>query len=412
MEKAKPTDWPNRWWFASGLALSWGFYQFFDFLYRQWWANVWRPGDPPGPMERAGALNRAGLVGLTLLAFALLGIRRCDRSRSRPRQLVILVPLLAFFALHVENWHICQHSAYVWVEDVGKTSIASDRLILRGIDPYVARVSPDRAPPGSRMDAYKYLPVTLAAYFPGAILAKDGDKAILATNMLLSALAALVLVICLARWVSLDAGLACAMFFFMSRIISCELVRLGSNDIIPMILVFLAMLNLPRRWTCGFLVGLAVSAKFLPGLLWAPICLTPRGKRRYAGGLACGLLPCLPFFIWNPMAMIRNAVVFPLTRPRETLSVLAAAPRWAQIGAELCAVGGFALFMCFAWRREMLPMKRCAYAAALTLCVQLASPIMHQNYFIWWYMPLCVSFTALIFNPATYEWISSRHIAR
>jgi hypothetical protein len=30
---------------------------------------------------------------------------------------------------------------------------------------------------------------------------------------------------------------------------------------------------------------------------------------------------------------------------------------------------------------------------------------MHQNYFIWWFMPLCVVVTEFMFSPITYEWI-------
>jgi hypothetical protein len=38
--------------------------------------------------------------------------------------------------------------------------------------------------------------------------------------------------------------------------------------------------------------------------------------------------------------------------------------------------------------------------------VQLASPTIHQNYFLWWFTPLCVVVTAFIFSPITYEWMA------
>jgi hypothetical protein len=101
-----------------------------------------------------------------------------------------------------------------------------------------------------------------------------------------------------------------------------------------------------------------------------------------------------------------------MTWPRQMVSVLYNAPHWIQTGAQAAVAGAFVLFAFFAWRIEMPPIRRCMFAAALILSFQLASPLLHQNYFIWWYMPICVSVTALAFNPACYEWISSRHKAR
>lgn len=400
----------NPWSLASALAIAWAFYQVFELLYWQAWTNL-PLNQGPGPLARGQALTNMVLVFWAFVTLALPSCRRLDRTNWRLRQALVLAPIVIFFAMHVWCWQLSRRSAWIWVDDIGKTTIAADRALLRGKNPYAIRLDEkaEQAVPGAHMDGYKYFPITLAVYLPAATWETDGDQAVLATNLVLSVMAAAALGMCLWKWISLDGALIGVLLFFMSRLISQEQVRQGTNDVIPMILVFTALYCIERRFTAGLLVGLAISSKLLPSLLWICLCLTPKSNRRYAAGVAAGLAPCVLFLIWNPAAMLRNTIIFPLTRPHEPGSLLYGLPAGFQLAAQLAVVGAFAVFAIRAIAVEIPPIRRCVHAAGLTLCFELAAPVLHANYFIWWYMPLCVAITGLMFNPISYEWISRRH---
>jgi uncharacterized membrane protein len=160
-----------------------------------------------------------------------------------------------------------------------------------------------------------------------------------------------------------------------------------------------------RRWICGLLVGLGISFKLLPGVLWIPICMTPFQRGRYLLGLAAGLLPCLPFFLWNPTAFINSIFVFTALRPVEDNSVLFSLPPVLRPVAGLILAVIFFSIARHTARNQVGPIARCGLAAVLGLSVLLLSSANHPNYFVWWLMPLCVMIAATVFNPAIYEWI-------
>lgn len=395
----------NRWWYASALAMVYCFYWVFHLLFTQWWFTL--PHDQgPGPIIRAERLTNgtmAALLGVTMLAMRS---RRVDRAASRGRRAILLAVLVVFLGFHVANWTEHRRAAGVLVEDVGRTTIAADHLLLQGKNPYAAPVDPQGgSPPSTRFDGYKYLPVTMGVYFPSAMLFSNGSQAIVATNLVLSLMAALALGVCVRKEISLDAALLCATLFFMSEVVSYEEVVFGSNDVVPMLLATAALCNLERRFVCGVLVGLAIAAKPLPGVLWIPILLTPRGTKGCAAGIGVGLLPCLPFLLWNPVAMIDNTLLFASSRGWAPAAALYHAPAAVRIAAQLAVIGVYLAVGLRNWSAPASLIRRCCYAAVLSLGLELAAPFVHQNYFIWWYMPLCAAVTGMIFNPATYEWI-------
>lgn len=245
----------------------------------------------------------------------------------------------------------------------------------------------------------------MAAYAPFVATETDGYKPILDGNLLYGFIAAAVLFFCLKKWVSADAGLLAALLFFMPRMMCDEQVQLGVNDLIPMILLLLALYWIDRRFCCGLLVGLAISAKLLPGLMWVAICLPPADRRKYFGGILCGLLPCLPFLIWDPAAMVRNIFVFLYLRVPDYTSPLYHAGRGAIACAELPALA-LAGWIVLRNRRSDLPvLRRCADGVALPIALLLGSATVHPNYFLWWFVPFIAWTAAWVFQPATYEWL-------
>lgn len=371
----------SPWWFASSLALLWAFYQVLDFLNRQWFVNV-RVDQGPVPFIRAAWFTDFILIGLAVFTW-LIRTRKPDRATSRFRQVIAAIALLIFFAMHAYSWRIAQHSARLWVEDVGQMTVAAIHDVAHGINPYTQNVNL-QYPLDANENGYKYFPAMMGVYAPAVAFDPNGVRAILLTNFILSAIGALLLGICAAKWISPDAGLMCATLFFLSRLVSEELIQRGGNDIVPLDLAFCALLCLPYRFRCGLLVGLAVACKMLPGLLWVVLCVTPHRPRRFFLGVAAGLLPCVPFFPWNPAAFVRNTILFPLTRRPELSSLLYRAPLGVNTAAECLVALLWLAFLLRAMKQEIPQPQRCALAAVLTLCFELASPVLHQNYFIWW----------------------------
>jgi len=173
-----------------------------------------------------------------------------------------------------------------------------------------------------------------------------------------------------------------------------------------MILLMTALYLIEWRFTCGLLVGLAISAKLLPGGLWLPILLAPRGRGRYLAGIAMGLVPCLPFLLWNPHAFFGNVFLYNALRPVQDSSAIFGLPKVIQMLAKLPAMVIYLLIARKTWRGDMDAIRRCGWAVVLTLSLLLAAPINHPNYDVWWLVPLCVTTTAVLFNPACYEWMS------
>jgi Glycosyltransferase family 87 len=398
----------NPRWFASALGLVYLFYWIFQILYVEWEDNLPLNQGPAMHLHAARVTN--SIVALILvLALAMVKSNRLDRTQNGIRQAVLWPVLLIFFSMNIQYGYMHQKQAWAYIEDVGRTTMAADRLLLRGRNPYTAHLDNDAAKafPGAGMDGYKYLPVMLASYLPWAELCGYGDRAVLLANMFFTCLMAGVLGLCVKKWVSLDAAILAAILFFVPSIIMEEDLRHGSNDIVPMIPLMLALYFLDKRLICGLLIGLAISAKLLPGALWLPIGLTPRRPRRYLGGLALGVLPCLPFFALSPAAFVKNIFLFNAVRPAELAAFLHGAPEIVWVLTRLLVV---AIYLAMAWiarRREISPTRRCACAMMLAIGVQFASPMLHQNYFLWWFVPLCAVTTAFLFNPISYEWIES-----
>ena len=71
-----------------------------------------------------------------------------------------------------------------------------------------------------------------------------------------------------------------------------------------------------QAFLAGLFTGLSISAKFAPGVFAVPFM--PIRQRGFWIGLVVGLSPYLPFIIWDPAGLWRNAVWLRRSRPTET----------------------------------------------------------------------------------------------
>jgi len=136
--------------------------------------------------------------------------------------------------------------------------------------------------------------------------------------------------------------------------------------------------------------------------------LLPRGNKRFAAGVGVGLIPCLPFLIWGPGAMIDNVIIFVLGKPWHPSAPLYYSSTFVRGVAQAAVAAVWGAVGIYACREKLDGIRRCALAAGLTLAFELASPMVHQNYFVWWHAPLCVVVAGVMFSPASYGWIGQR----
>jgi uncharacterized membrane protein len=173
----------------------------------------------------------------------------------------------------------------------------------------------------------------------------------------------------------------------------------GSTDlaaVAPLLLGFVLMQR--RPFWAGFCVGLSISAKLFPGVLFLP-CLLPASwpeRRRYALGAVLGLLPILPYALASPDALYDNIVLFNAIRPPDSTAWLSYVPDipLAALAAHAAFVLLFAATSLYIWRRAPSVAVRCGLAAMLTIGVILAGPAAHHNYHLWWLPFYCVSLAA------------------
>jgi|GEM_PF-5113874 len=444
----------NPWWFASTFVLLYLYYWVFAFLFSQ--SDDQLPVTPGSPSHVIGArltnLVLIGLLGLVLglrkavasLSTSTLtlplstsgGDMKVDlhRNATRPspypspgvpgegtrvapvrlRRWALAIALAIFFSFHLSWWYWHQKQAWLFVHDLGTTTAAADRELLQGHNPYTSHidVEAEKSFPAANVGGYKYLPVTLAAYMPLTILCKDRAWGILLSNLIISIGGFAALAACVRKWISLDAALLAGILFFMPTIITDQQLRHGCNDMLPMIFLMAALWQIERRGTCGLLVGLAISAKLLPGMLWLPICLTPKSRGRYFSGMAIGALtPVIPFLIWDAPAVVRNVILFQPMRGGDMSGLFYQLPQilpWMAAG-----LAGIVYLWMFrrAWTTDAPPIRRCWNATVLTMLFLLAATRDKPNYYIWWFVPFCVLVAAGLMNPRAYLWLEREKTA-
>jgi hypothetical protein len=333
------------------------------------------------------------LIGALFLALRASSLRQ-NASAGPARALVALAGLLllaqlVYFGLRIAHPHLI---------DMATTTLDAGRAMIRGQNPYGLPIDTEAAGLGAapEFQGYKYLPLMPAVYLPLGLAL--GARGVLATNLLLL-LATLGLMLRLGRdAASPRAGLIAALLYLSIPLAAQQVLVKGSTDlaaVVPLLLGFVIMERRPG-WA-GFCVGLSISAKLFPGVLFLP-CLLPTtwpGRRRYAIGAALGLLPILPYALASPAALYDNIVLFNAIRAPDSTSWLASAPA-AGFAARSIFFTLFAGTSVHIWRRAPGLAARCGLGAMLVLGAILAGPAAHHNYHLWWLPFYCVALAAAL----------------
>jgi len=338
-----------------------------------------------------------GWKALALLAL-LLGLpflsqfirRRAPAPLAFSRRLAVLVGIL--IAAHLA--YFGARMVHPRLTDMATTTLAAGAALLHRENPYRLPIDAEAGalPGGTAFQGYKYLPVMAAVYLPlGAAM---GERGVLITNLLLH-LGTLFLIARLARACGASGLVALALYLALP-LVPQQILAKGDTDpaaVLPLLAAFLCLEM--RAGMAGFLVGLSIATKLLPGVALLP-CLMPAtmaARRRYAIGTGLGLLPILPFALLSPGALYDNIVLFNTVRPPDSTSWLALAPAMAGAARAAFIAGFLGIAVAIRRRPPELPV-RCGLGAALAIGAILCGPAAHHNYQLWWLPFYCVLLAA------------------
>ena len=351
-------------------------------------------------------LNWLGVYKALLLAALLLSVpmlfgvirrRLLRQSVAQSRGMMIATALamgaqLVYFGLRVTHPHLI---------DVATTTLGAATAMLRGENPYLLPIDAVSGGLGDRaFHGYKYLPMMAIAYLPlGTLL---GERGILITNLVLHLGVAWAVWRLASRAGTTASGQLAVLLYLSLPLVAMQVLAKGATDLVAVAPLLLALLCLEENATAaGVCVGLSISAKLLPGMVFLP-CLLPAARAdrvRYALGIALGLIPALPFVLWSPAAFADNVVLFALLRPADTTSWLAAMSGDVALLARLVGAAVFCGVAAYVWRRPPSLIQRCGLGAMLAMTALLAGGRAHHNYQLWWLPFYCVLLGTAVSTP-------------
>lgn len=345
----------------------------------------------------AGAGKALALLALLIgaLYLALRPSQPLQAAAAKPARalvalaLLLLLAQLVYFGLRIAHPHLI---------DMATTTLDAGKAMIQGRNPYTMPIDTEAAGLGAapEFQGYKYLPLMPAVYLPLGLA--WGARGVLATNLLLL-LATLGLMQRLGSdAASPRAGLVACLLYLAIPLAAQQVLVKGSTDLAAVAPLLLGYVLRERRpgWA-GFCVGLSISAKLFPGVLFLP-CLLPASwpeRRRYAIGAVLGLLPILPYALASPAALYDNIVLFNAIRAPDSTSWLASAPD-AAFAARSVFCTLFAGTAVYIWRRASSLSARAGLGAMLALGSILAGPAAHHNYHLWWLPFYCVTLAAAL----------------
>jgi len=369
--KSKPVD---KWWFASRVLMAIAFGEVMHLLEHFNW-------------------NQGGYRALMLvfILIATLILMRLPGSVSVSAPVVFSRVLIAAcataFSLHLI--HLIEFFPKPHLFDIATTTISAGEAIRSGKNPYQLPIDahPDLSQGLFTFNGYKYLPMMAVTYLP--LTAVLGERGILVTNMLLD-LAVVGLVFRLScQMGTKTSGLYATFLYLMPLLVPRQLFHKGVTDLAAVVPLLVALLYIERRPSlAGLCVGLSISTKLLPGILFVPCCLPQKSPFKlrwwYAAGVVLGLVPTLIFLVWSPIELFSNIVLFNSQRPIDSTSWLYQMPSFISLiirtNLALVLLGVAA----YVWFNRPTVAIRCGLSVICILCTILSGPIVHSNYQLWW----------------------------
>ena len=275
------------------------------------------------------------------------------------------------------------------ITDIGGTTLNAIHAVQKGMNPYTIDIQGDYNP-DSAYRGYRYWPMMIAIYFPLASFFTTGWGAIRLTNFALDVATAALIIVLVCRRSGWLCGVLAASLYLMLAMLPDQLYAAADTDLAPTVLLLAALaIYQTRPGLAGVMVGLSVSAKFLPGLLMLVCCLPEAHRSHYIGGFFLGLIPAIAFCLLAPSDFINNTVWVLAATPVDTSSWLCGAPSYIINATRLAFILLMAAVAFVMISRPPDLFERCALYVICVVAALLINQV-HNNYTMWWIPFFCI----------------------
>jgi len=341
-----------------------------------------------------------------VLMIVALGFGRGAPAREAPRvvltiEAVIGCALLAWEIVHAVP--MIRASFHAGMNDLGwTTENAAKYLFVEHTNPFARSVAPIGNDPA--YFGYKYGPTMIFAYALAGFL--QNGLGLKITNIVYCVATGAV-VAYLAGWTPRASGarprslgervaaasLACAMTFLPERLYH-ETFNQGAQDIFPIFMVLLSVAFVARKqWLlAGLVAGLSFSARFAPGAFLIVLFLRRRIPPRLIIGGVLGMLPFVPFLLWDAPALIRNVFLFHGFKAYDSTSLYSVTPVELHFLFSVFQAAAVALAVALSFRRAIEARHLMAFVTLVLIAIEVSYREMHGNHLIWFMPTVAVIF--------------------
>lgn len=344
------------------------------------------------PLEKLGCFS--------ILFTAVLGLHFLkNRSNASQTAVSIEIGILLVFlvAIFLVNFPPNARRAMVPPRsDIGFTTVhAAKVLFAEGENPYSRTdINSEQQNLTPAYHGFHYGPMMIAGYFPSAFL---GPYAYKLMSFLYVGFTAVLLIFLAIRSESetienISNALFVLVAYFMAGRFWHEFFVEGVNDVFHIMLLLAGFLCFKYRqaFLAGLFTGLSISAKFAPGVFAVPFM--PIRQRGFWIGLVVGLSPYLPFLIWDPAGLWRNAVWLRVIIPYNSTSLYSITPPGLHFVFGLVTLAACVIAAWWVFRRERVFAEALFGFTLLMLITDAMQRQVHLNHLLW-FLP----FIALLF---------------
>jgi len=347
----------------------------------------------------------ARLICFSALFAGVFYLTRPGKDVLLPRYVYVIELVVCGGLLVSLLWSLgAKHYSHLWYPptvDIGAmTQEAAKMLFTQFQNPYRSETLNVLLPqPG--YGGFKYGPIMILGYLPSAFFPQSGYKMMNALYLPLS-------LACLGflswqRGFARARNLATVVFVLTLALIpervGHELFEIGVNDILPVLLLLLALVFLKRNndFWAGLFAGLSFSTKFSPALFFIALLVRKEFRVKFFLGVGVGLLPNLFFLAWDYRPFIRNVFLFNAIKICDSTSLYWITPKRLHFIFGLIQLGACLVFLArnFLKRPELMELTK-QFILLLTIIVATYRQV-HGNYLIWF-----IPFLALIFGANRY----------
>jgi hypothetical protein len=327
------------------------------------------------------------------------------RSHGRATDEVLVAELGA--AALIICWEIARtisllrSGLHTAMNDLGQTTEDAVRTLLldRG-NPYLREIARNGDDPA--FWGFKYGPGMLLGYWPAGLL--PGGIGLKACNLgyLAASVAMLAWLAVRAEpstgrpgWLRYTPGLVVSTLVLLPERLHHELFNQGAVDMFPVMLLIAAMLCVRQGWwfAAGLVAGLSFAAKFSPAAFLLVLFIRRHIAPRFALGLALGLLPFLPFLLWDAPSLVRNVFLFHSGKAFDNTSLYSVTPPELHYLFTTFQVAAVALAVAFNFKRPLELRSLVASFTLLLIAIEVSYREMHGNHLVWLVPVVALSLT-------------------